>query len=148
MLSSNYPVNNYYPTVSTVEVVATQPTAADVRNIENLRLTAESQIDNVAYIVKLDLDNIPEISSLGFNIYVGEFRIRKYSGCRGGIYFKVYDPQFFSEYGGQNIRFSIDGITFQDSGQRLPEVGDRSSLLRTDSELSSLPSQEEVLGWK
>ena len=147
MLSSNYPVNNYYPTVSTVEVVATQPTAVDLRNLNNLRSTAESQIDNVAYIVKLDLDNLPATSSLGFNIYVGEFRIRKYSGCRGGIYFKVYNSQFFSEYGGQSIRFSIDGITFQDSGQRLPEVNEMPSSRLADRDFSSLPSQEEVIGW-
>lgn len=147
MLSSNYPVNNYYPEVSAVEIVATQPTEADLRSIENMRLTEDSQIRNVTYIIKLALENIPEISSLGFNVYVGEFRVRKYSGCRGGIYFKIYDPQFFSEHAGQNIRFSIDGITFQDSGQRLPEVEDMSSLSLADSDLGSLPTQKQVLGW-
>lgn len=147
MLSSNYPVNNYYPEVSAVEIVATQPTEADLRSIENMRLTEDSQIRNVTYIIKLDLENIPEISSLGFNVYVGEFRVRKYSGCRGGIYFKIYDPLFFSEHAGQNIRFSIDGITFQDSGQRLPEVDDMSSRSLADSDLGSLPTQKQVLGW-
>ena len=147
MLSSNYPVNNYYPAVSAVEVVATQPTEADLRSLENMRLTKDSQIRNVTYIIKLELENLPEISSLGFNVYVGEFRVRKYSGCRGGIYFKIYDPRFFSEHAGENIRFSIDGITFQDSGQRLPAVDDMSSLTLVESDLSSLPTQEQVLGW-
>lgn len=147
MFSDNYPVNNYYPTVSAIEVVATQPTEADFRTIKYMQSTGNFQVGNATYIVKLNLDNIPEISSLGFLVYVGEFRVRKYSECKDGIYFKIYEPQFFSEHAGQNIRFSIDGTIFQDSGQHLPTVDDMSSLTLAESEVNPLPTQEQVLGW-
>lgn len=143
MFSSNVPANNYYPTVSAVEILPTQPTEADLRSINYMKVTEDSQVSNVTYIVKLQLDNIPKISSLGFDVYIGDYRIRKYFGCIGGICFKIYDPQFFSQYAGQNIRFSTDGIIFQDSGQRLSEIAD----VPAESDLTSLPTQEEVIGW-
>lgn len=146
MFSENHSANSYYPGVLSVEVIATQPTGADLRNIEYMRSAGHPQIENITYIIKLNLDSIPEVSSLGFRVYVGEFRVIKYFECPDGIYFKVYDPNFFSEHANQNIQFSIDDVTFQDSGQTLPTVNDLSLFTLPEGEVNSLPSQKQVLG--
>lgn len=147
MFSDDHPTNSYYPEVLSVEVIATQPTVADLRNIEYMRSAGHPQIENITYIVRLNLNSLPEISSLGFRVYVGEFRVLKYSECPSGIYFKVYDPDFFSEHANQDIRFSIDDVTFQDSGQTLPAVNDLSLLTLAEDEMNLLPTQKQVLGF-
>jgi hypothetical protein len=36
-----------------------------------------------------------------------------------GIYFKVFDPQFFQDHQGQSLRFSQNGTEFTDTGLKL-----------------------------
>ena len=38
----------------------------------------------------------------------------------GGIYFKVYNPRFFTKHGGKPVRVSVDGIRFEDTGLAFP----------------------------
>jgi hypothetical protein len=136
-----------HPQVVQVEVVATQPQAADTRTIEHLRTTSNADLEDVAYIVKIDLSEPLPATSAGVALYVGDYRINRYYAFPGGIYFKVYDPNFFAEHGGDAIQFSVAGTAMQDSGYRLPDRPDNlpTEVSRRGLTVSELPTQEAVL---
>src|SRR5262245_25791630 len=108
------------PKVTTVEVVAIQPTEADSAALANLSAEQNRALSQVAYIVKIELRAKPSVTSQGWALYVGDLRIPKYWEYEHGIYFKVFDPQFFADYKGNRLRFSQNGVDFYDTGIRLP----------------------------
>jgi hypothetical protein len=140
-----------FPTVATVEVIPTQPKPADLKNIEHIAATEGVSLDQVAYVVKITFESMPPVSSQGIELYLDDYRVRKYWGFQGGIYFKVYNPRFFAKHGGKQIRFCLAGEQCQDTGFRLPRTeGRRSARAVPKKEAAirtsiSLPSQEEVL---
>src|SRR5438034_9691632 len=89
-----------------IEVVAAQPTQADRAAIAHLNTTSEAELEPVAYLVMVRLDPIPEATSHGWALYVGDFRIPKYWQYRDGIYFKIFDPRFLDDHAGDPLRFS------------------------------------------
>ncbi len=140
-----------FPKIAAVEVIPAQPKLADLKNIEHIAATESVSLDPVAYVVKITLETIPPVSSHGFELYLDDYRIRKYWGFQNGIYFKVYNPRFFAKHGGKQVRFCLAGDQFQDTGFRLPREKARPSA-RAIQPLSAasatpdlLPSQEEVL---
>ena len=108
------------PKVTAVEVVATQPTEADAAAIANLSAEQDRALPQVAHIVKVRLKTIPPVTSHGWALYVGDLRIPKYWEYEHGIYFKVFDPQFFVDHKGKRLRFSQNGVDFYDTGIKLP----------------------------
>jgi hypothetical protein len=88
-----------------VEVVPTRPTDADAAAIAHLSSTAGRELAPVAYLVKIRLDPKPPPTSTGWALYVGDFRVPKYWDYPEGIYFKVFDPNFFADHRGQALRF-------------------------------------------
>ena len=90
----------------------------------------------------LRLETIPPATSSGHALYVGDFRIPKYWQCRDGIYFKIYDPQFFTDHAGEPIRFSANGVDFIDTGLTLTSP-DRIGAQALDA--GDLPEQDDVL---
>ena len=131
------------PKVVGVEVVAAQPTDADSAAIAHLSSSGSKSLPAVTYLVKLRLESLPEATSHGWALYVNDFRIPKYWQYREGIYFKVFDPQFFQDHQGQSIRFSLNGADFIDTGLSLavPDSGVRRAVTTS----TSLPIQEDVL---
>jgi hypothetical protein len=103
-----------------VEAVAVQPTEADSTAIAHFSARDRKSLAPVAYLVKVRLETIPEATSQGWALYVGDLRIPKYWASADGIYFKVFDPQFFQEHAGQPVRFSQNGTDFTDTGLTLP----------------------------
>jgi hypothetical protein len=132
------------PNAAAVEVVATQPTDADNAARAHLSRTADRPLAPVTYLVKVRLDPIPPATSLGWALYVNDFRIPKYWEYKDGIYFKIFDPQFFSDHQGQALRFSHNGTEFIDTGLVLPQpdVGPQAS----STEAADLPKQADALG--
>ena len=88
------------PNAVEVEVVATQPTAADNAAIDHLTTTAGRALTPVTYLVKVRLDPMPPVTSMGWALYVDDFRIPKYWEYPEGIYFTMVDPQFFEDHRG------------------------------------------------
>jgi hypothetical protein len=131
--------------VSNVEVIATQPKPADMRSIEYIQSTENTTFDNITYIVKINLTSKLPSTSLGVRVYLDDYYVQKYSGFKNGIYFKVNNPHFLSEHAGKQIRFSMDGITFNDTGIRLPNLTGGSPRGFTTTAIDALPTQEEVL---
>ena len=76
-------------------------------------------------------------------LYVGNSRIPKYWEYKDGIYFKVYDPQFFRDHAGGALRFSPDGTEFVETRLVLtsPEI-----LPSAATGTPDLPQQGDILG--
>jgi hypothetical protein len=134
-----------YPQVANVEVVATQSQPSDSEKVAHLK-TANNNVDlkDVTYIVKVNLSAPMPFTSMGFTLYVGDYRVNKYAAFPGGIYFKVYDPNFFVEHGGEPIKFSVAGMAAQETGARLPLQSGADAGIRP-LQAPELPMQEQIL---
>jgi hypothetical protein len=131
------------PKVVAVEVVAAQPTEADKAAIAHLSVRDRKALAEVAYVVKIRFESMPEATSRGWALYVDDFRIPKYWAYKEGVFFKIFDPQFFQDHREQSLRFSENGVDFVDTGLKLapPRLG----VERIAKDLSKLPSQDDVL---
>ena len=125
------------PKAVAVEVVAAQPTDADRAAIAHLSTRDRKSVAPVTYLVKVRLETMPEATSQGWALYIGDFRVPKYWATRDGIYFKVFDPEFFEEHQGERLRFSQNGIDFIDTGLAL--------IAPPSHDAARLPLQDEVL---
>ena len=131
------------PKVIGVEVIAAQPTDADSVVIAHLSSSGSKSLPPVTYLVTLRFESMPEATSHGWALYVNDFRIPKYWQHKNGIYFKVFDPQFFQDHQGQALRFSLNGTDFIDTGLRLAPP--HSGAQRSAPASTSLPLQEDLL---
>jgi hypothetical protein len=129
------------PNAAAVEVVATQPTEADTASIAQLSAEASKSLPPVAYLIKVRLEEMPPVTSEGWALYIGDFRVPKYWEYQKGIYFKVFDPAFFVDHQGEPLRFSQNGTEFVDTGLKL--AAPRGSAARSDE--NKLPLQSDVL---
>ena len=131
------------PKVIGVEVVATRPTESDSVVIAHLSAEAKRPLPQVAYIVKVRFKAMPPVTSQGWALYVNDFRIPKYWEYKHGIYFKVFDPQFFADYKGKRLRFSQNGTEFIDTGTRLAAPAQPPA--KATGKAGRLPLQAQVL---
>jgi len=131
------------PKATAVEVVATRPTEADSSAIAYLSSRTMKPLPQIAYLVKIRFAATPPVTSQGWALYVNHFRIPKYWAYKKGIYFKVFDAQFFVDHKGRPLRFSQNGTEFVDTGLKLPPPSTRPK--RASSKLTSLPRQIDVL---
>jgi hypothetical protein len=126
-----------------VEVVATQPTDADRGAIAHLSARADEPLKDVAYIVKIELEEMPPVTSQGWALYLNDIRIPKYWAYKEGIYFKVFDPGFLAEHAGEPLRFSLDGVHFIDTGKKLTYRKPKAQ--RSATAAPKMPLQSDVL---
>jgi hypothetical protein len=131
------------PKATAVEVVPAQPTQADRDAIAHLSAQANRVLPGAAYLVLINLKAIPPATSEGWALYVGDLRIPKYWEYKDGIYFKVFDPQFFAEHKGERLRFSQDERKFIDTGLKLSAPASASKA--ASAQARKLPRQEDVL---
>ena len=61
-----------------------------------------------AYLVFMDLDNMPTKASSALNIYIGDYKIPEYGGTFTGIYFRIYDQKLLKRLDKQTIYYQID----------------------------------------
>lgn len=107
------------PKITSVEVVAAQPTEADSVAIARLSAETNRSLPQVAYVVKVRVKTKPPVTSMAWALYVNDVLIPKYWEYEDGIYFTVLDPQFFADHKGKRLRFSQNGIDFFDTGKKL-----------------------------
>jgi hypothetical protein len=129
------------PQAIAVEVVATRPTDADNALIARLSQAAGRDMAPVAYFVKIRLQDIPPATSSGWALYVNDFRVPKYWQYKDGIYFKVYDPQFFADHAGEPLCFSSNGTDFIETGLTLVTA----DVVTPQTDARDLPRQSDVL---
>ena len=75
--------------------------------------------------------------------HVGDLQIPKYWTYRQGIWFKVFDPQFFAEHKGEPIRFSLNDTEFVKTGLKLTVP--KMAKTKGGRTAARLPAQEDVL---
>ena len=124
------------PKITTVEVVAAQPTEADRAAIAHMGVKEPKAV----YVVKVRLTAKPPVTSMAWALYVDDELVSKYWEYTDGIYFTVFDPQFFIRHQGKQLRFSQNGIDFFDTGVELapaPSVAEGNAI--------KLPPQADVL---
>jgi len=124
------------PKITAVEVVPAQPTEADRAAIAHMGVKEPKAI----YVVKVRLKEKPPVTSMAWALYVDDERVSQYWEYTDGIYFTVFDPQFFIRHQGEQLRFSQNGTDFFDTGVELapaPSVADGNS--------AKLPLQTDVL---
>lgn len=147
--------------VTSVKVVAVQTERADIKRLEFLRTSENISVEDRYYIVKVYLEKQIPVSAETLRLYVGREEIPKFGGFSGGLYFKVYEPQFFENHAGDSLCFSPDGRMFFDTGAVLPRkpavlrAGPRAVLpsgrfaaaapTLDDAAKQSLPTKQEVL---
>jgi hypothetical protein len=125
------------PKIVAVEVVASQPTDSDRSVMAHLKARDNTLLEDVAYLVKIQFEEIPPVTSHGWALYVGNERVPKYWAYKGGIYFKVFDPNYFVEHDGQLIQFSTDGVELIDSAKKL--VRPKTNVMKAAAAKSKLP---------
>ena len=124
------------PKVAAVEVIAAQPTETDRAAVAHMGAAEPKAV----YVVKVKLKAKPPVTSMAWALYVNDELVSKYWEYADGIYFTVFDPQFFIRHQGKRLRFSYNGTDFFDTGVELapaPSVA--------DSNATSLPLQADVL---
>jgi len=124
------------PKIAAVEVVPAQPTEADRAAIVHMGLKEPRAV----YVVKVRLKAKPPVTSIAWALYVGDERISKYWEYKDGIYFVVFDAQFFAMHKGEQLRFSQNDTDFFDTGMELApssSVGEGNAI--------RLPLQADVL---
>ena len=130
------------PEAVAIEVVAVRATEAD----ESILVLFDAPVAEPAravYVVRIQLESIPAATSMGWALYVGDLRIPKYWAYAKGIYFKVFDPQFFEDHKGGRLRFSRNGTDFLNTDLKLPAP--RSREKKSERSTQDLPLQSDVL---
>jgi len=57
-----------------------------------------------AYVVTLK-GNFPLNQALGFELYIGDYRVPEYGGTRDGLYFRIYDQKLLSRLENKEFRY-------------------------------------------
>jgi len=106
--------------VSSMSVTAVRPETEDMRRLRLLEADEGVRTGGYYHVAKVYLRKLLPPTAMAPDFYVGDERITKYNGFRGGIYFEVHDPRFLERNAGKPLRFTIDGTTFHDTGVTLP----------------------------
>jgi hypothetical protein len=131
--------------LTAIQLLLARPETADLRRLHHYAAETGTPVEEVSYLVKLYIDSSPIYDSTGFELYVGEERIRKYSQFTNGIYFVVNDPRQLSALGGQEVRFRRPGSEeFIHTGVIFPEDTPEISRERAEPAVA-LPPRSELL---
>ena len=125
------------PKITAVEVVAAQPTEADRAAIAHMGLKESPE---AVYVVKVRLKAKPLVTSMAWALYVDDELVPKYWEYTDGVYFTVFDPEFFTRHKGKQLRFSQNGIDFFDTGVMLTPLAPPA-----EGNAAKLPLQADVL---
>lgn len=133
--------------VQSVEVVPVQATASDLRKRQHANALDLARPSETTYLVKIYLYPMPTPDDLGFELYVGDRRIRQYSQFERGVYFKLRTEEQLRVYDGQQVRFRRpqsrefmhSDVVFPAFAAELAEAAEASTPRR------SLPTAEEAL---
>jgi len=68
-------------------------------NLEN----GEEKVYETAWLVKLELENMPTTYGPKIDFFVGEYKIPEYGGWKDGIYFRIYDEKVLEMINGQQF---------------------------------------------
>jgi hypothetical protein len=129
--------------VSSMQVAAVHPEVEDKERLQFMETDSGVPSPGCYYIAKIYLEKPLPATAMAPDFYVGDEHIPEYSGFKGGIYFKVYDPRFFERNAGKPVRYTMDGSSFHDTSVKLPQPPVDAGA--DEAKASSLPTKAEVL---
>ena len=103
--------------VNSVTIDAVEPTEAEIKNFGQISVLKNTE--RATYIVKVRIEDAPDVLPNDFHLFVGSEEIKKFWGYKDGIYFKVYDPSFLKKASGNPIVVVL-GDTRIDDSQNFP----------------------------
>ena len=139
-------VNTNIPKISSVKVVSVRPESMDKKRLQFAYQGRNEATPNAMFLVKIYFQEGMLATGQGAALYIGDRWVRKYTAFPGGIFFNVYEPDFFETHAGSMIRFSTDHEKFYDTNMRLPARPRATSAEgATVVADTSLPSKAEAL---
>lgn len=106
--------------VKKVEIIPTITLEEDIENIKFINSIESEIVQETTYVVKIWLDDILPFSSLSVDLYLNDYKVRKYFEFDRGIYFKVFNPRFFEKHSDKKIYFIIGNSEIVETDWRLP----------------------------
>jgi hypothetical protein len=137
------PMTPPVPKAVAVEVVAARPSDTDRATLTHMSTQLNRLLRDEVYLVKVRLEAVPPATGLAWALYLDDYRVPKYFAYKGGVYFKVHDPQFLAEHDGQALRFSLNGTQFVDTGLKLEKT--RAVVEAAARAKTPLPEQADAL---
>ena len=136
------------PVVEGIDIVKARPEHNDVRSLDAIQTRESVSLEPSVWMVVLSLDHVPEPTGSLLRLYLDDYWVQKYWAFSGGIYFKVYNPRFFTKHGGKTFRFVSESGSVYETSQRLPDRAPEQAARRPAALADTareLPSQREVL---
>lgn len=115
-----------------IDVVPARPGRADLRNLAWLRGTEPSPVPEQVYVVRIHVEGDLPTTGAGLELYLGDYRVRKFNPREGGLWFKVFNPRFFRKHAGRAVRVAVEGQAPRDTGLVLPELPPPGVLVSVD----------------
>ena len=132
------------PQIKSMQIVAIRPEGADEQRLQFVHAGKEGVVPRAMYVVKVYLQEGIPATGQAVALYVGETWIRKYFAFSGGIFFNIYEPDFFQKNANATIRFTADHTKYFDSSVRLSMPVQEADAASADS-TSALPTKHEAL---
>jgi len=133
--------------VTGVKVVAVRPDPSDLRKIRYHAGMSHASIEEVTTVFKIYVESLPEPSGAGFELFVGERHIRKFSEFKGGLFFIVNDPEALRSLSGREVGIRMLGETeITRTGVHVPDIKPGHELSASLAKSKKyLPTKQEVL---
>lgn len=88
-----------------IRLISYEITQLELRKtIRRIDTEGKEQKYDRAYLVTVK-GNFPLYQALGFELYIGDYRIPEYGGTRDGLYFRIYDERLLSRLEGKDFRY-------------------------------------------
>ena len=111
-----------YPAITDIEIVPIRPRPVDEAYLANVARRRGGEQRNVAWIVKIGLDELPPPRGSAMLLVLGDEIVRRYGQFSRGIFLLIHDPAFFAAHAGASIRFSYGGPERYDTGWHFPRA--------------------------
>lgn len=121
-----------------INIVPAAPSDWDMENINLINEQEGTNKSGTVFLVEIDLEGDIPATATAVDLYLNEYKVRKYYQTTGGIGFKVYNPRFLLKHSNKNIRFVINNDEVIETGLKFPVY----------EALNSVPSHLDLLGMR
>ena len=104
--------------------------SSDIAKLNHVRSKEPAGHPTIGFMVRLTIKGELPTDGMGMNLYLDDYKVRKYSQCRDGIFFKVYNPRFLKKHSGKAISYEVGGRGKIETGIKFPEFSDQAAIDR------------------
>ena len=103
---------------------------SDITKLNYVRSKEPAGHPTIGFMVKLAIKGKLPTDGMGMNLYLDDYKVRKYSQCRDGICFKVYNPRFLRKHSGKVVGYEIGNLGKIESDIKFPEFLNQAAIDR------------------